>query len=58
MVFWITLVISIVRVAIFLFWGSAEVQIWNNPDRMTSPECGAAMSTEKHENNKLNEITK
>lgn len=39
-VFWITFVISMVRITIFVLFGSAEVQPWNNPRGLVSPENG------------------
>lgn len=32
-VFWITLIISMFRILVFIVWGSAEVQPWNMPKR-------------------------
>lgn len=29
-----------VRAAIYVVWGSAKVQPWNNPTRNVAPECG------------------
>lgn len=39
------------RIIIFIIWGSAEVQPWNNPQRLTSPENGNTSVNQNGENN-------
>ena len=47
-VFWITFGVSIVRIIVFVIWGSAVVQPWNDGNRKTSPESG--IRSQKAEN--------
>ncbi|XP_055326564.1 putative inorganic phosphate cotransporter [Sitodiplosis mosellana] len=49
-VFWITFGVSIVRIIIFVMWGSAEIQPWNNPQSKTSPESGTQNKKEENGN--------
>lgn len=48
MVFWITFIVSMARIVVFIIWGSAEVQPWNNPrEKLASPECGLSNEVPK-----------
>ncbi|XP_031636923.1 sialin-like [Contarinia nasturtii] len=37
-VFWVTFCISMVRIVIYMIWGSAEIQSWNDPRESKSSE--------------------
>lgn len=54
LVFWITLAVSIGRAIIFIVWGTADVQPWNNPRRLLSPESGIKEECLKNGKENLN----
>lgn len=48
-VFWITLVVSMVRALVFLVWGSGEIQPWNYPKKPLHLECDIRNDSTKNQ---------
>lgn len=55
-VYWLTVIISTTRVLVYLIWGSAEVQLWNDPRKKNlSPEDERSKAVDNEVNKDIDE---